>query len=397
MIGLLGGFMNKAMILGANYFIGLGVIRRLGRKNVPVVAVDYDENAYGFRSKYISEKLLTPNYREDEQSFLDVIIEYAKKQKEKPVLLPCADPYVEVLDANREVLAEYFLFPTMPAGLQTSLLEKIPLAKHCREHGVLIPETIAREEENFFERVEAEIGYPHIIKPVVSYDFVKKFRHKMFYVNNRKELESYIAKADEAGLAVFVQRIIKGFDDHMYTYDAFLNQEGKVTHWATCRKHRQFPINFGASVYTEQKVVPELDQIGRPFLEAVGYRGFAEIEFKKDADNGKFYLIEINARYTTLDVLIDKCGINMPYVTYRELIGKPLEPAHLTKDSGRYFLYFYEDLLAVREYVRQGQLTRWAVFKSYFHKKAHAIWDFHDQAPFWAFAKMVMKKVRKKM
>ncbi len=388
--------MHKAVVLGANYFIGLGVIRRLGVKGVYVVACDYDAAAYGFKSKYIREKLLTPHYRDEAAAFLDFLIKYAAKQDEKPVLLPCADPYVEVVDANRDRLSEYFLLPSMPQGLQTSLLEKMPLAEHCRRHGVRIPETIGSEEPDLVARVAAEIGYPCIIKPVVSYDFVAKFRRKMFYVNSSEELLKAIEKAKAERLEVFVQRIIPGFDDCMYTYDAFLNEQSKVTHWATCQKFRQFPINFGASVYTMQRVVPELHEIGAPFLEAVGYKGFAEIEFKKDAESGQFYLIEINARYTTLDVLIDKCGINMPYVTFRELVGDPLPPDHLKVDSGRYFWYAYEDILAVREYVRKGQLSVGQVVKSYFNKKAHAIWDIKDPKPFFAFTKKVLGKVAKR-
>ncbi len=388
--------MNRAVVLGVNYFIGLGVSRRLGVKGVHVVACDYDQNAYGFKSKYIKEKLITPHYRDESAAFVDFLVDYAKQQAEKPVLLPCADPYVEVVDANRDYLSQYFLLPSMPQGLQTSLLEKGPLADYCRKHNVLIPETILTTEDNLIERVEAEIGYPCIIKPVNSYDFVAKFRHKMFYINDRDELLAAIARADEAGLAVFVQRIVRGFDDCMYTYDAYLNEQSVVTHWATCQKFRQFPINFGASVYTKQCVVPELHDIGAPFLEAVGYKGFAEIEFKKDAESGKFYLIEINTRYTTLDVLINKCGINMPYVTYRELVGDPLPPAHLTENSERYFWYAYEDILAVREYIKAGQLTTGQVFKSYLNKKAHAIWDSKDPKPYFAFVKQVLGKMKKR-
>ncbi|PIE76949.1 MAG: carboxylate--amine ligase [Clostridiales bacterium] len=360
--------MHKAVVLGANYFIGLGVIRRLGVKGVYVVACDYDAAAYGFKSKYIKEKLLTPHYRDESAAFLDFLIDYAKKQDEKPVLLP----------------------------LQTSLLEKMPLAEHCRRHGVRIPETIGADAPDLVARVATEIGYPCIIKPVNSYDFVAKFRRKMFYVNSSEELLKAIEKAKAERLEVFVQRIIPGFDDCMYTYDAFLNEQSKVTHWATCQKFRQFPINFGASVYTMQRVVPELHDIGAPFLEAVGYKGFAEIEFKKDAKSGEFYLIEINARYTTLDVLIDKCGINMPYVTFRELVGDPLPPDHLKVDSGRYFWYAYEDILAVREYVKKGQLSVGQVAKSYLNKKAHAIWDIKDPKPFFAFTKKVLGKVAKR-
>ena len=48
--------MNKAVVLGCNYYIGLSVIRCLGIEGVHVVACDYDfENCMERGQKYISE------------------------------------------------------------------------------------------------------------------------------------------------------------------------------------------------------------------------------------------------------------------------------------------------------------------------------------------------------
>ena len=73
-------------------------------------------------------------------------------------------------------------------------------------------------------------------------------------------------------------------------------------------------------------------------------------------NTGKYYLIEINARTTNLNSLLFKAGVNMPYIAYRELIGKPLEPYAVTHDTNLVFWYAYEDLLAVRGYLKTGQL-----------------------------------------
>lgn len=43
---------NKALILGSNYYIGLSIIRSLGREGIHTVALDYaKENTYGAKSK----------------------------------------------------------------------------------------------------------------------------------------------------------------------------------------------------------------------------------------------------------------------------------------------------------------------------------------------------------
>src|SRR5690606_12187632 len=146
-----------------------------------------------------------------------------------------------------------------------------------------------------------------------------------------------------------------------------------------------------------QKYVPELYEIGAKFLESVGFKGFIEIEFKKDAETGKFYLIECNVRITNFNHMLYKVGFNFPYITYMELTGRPLPPAALREDVNRVFWYMYEDLLAIRDYLRTGQLTLGEVIRSLRMRKAHAIWDVKDPRPAFSFAGILAGKVIRKL
>lgn len=385
---------HKAVILGANYYIGLSVIRCLGRHKVHTVAIEYQtEGTYGFHSKYLSEKHIAPHYKKDTEGFIEFLIEYAKIQEHKPVLFPCADPYVEVVDQHLDILKEYYLINQSEQGLFTKLMDKNILHDIATEHHVRVPETIRIHDENLFTRVEKELGYPCIVKPSDSPSFVAIFRKKIFEVKNESELKEALKKAADANLEVFVQRIIPGFDDHMYTYDCYLNQQSQVTHYMTCNKNRQYPINFGASVYTKQTHVPELHVIGQPFLEAVGFKGFAEIEFKKDEKTGEYYLIEINVRTTNLNVLLERVGINFPLLAYKELVGEAIGSEAITASTNRTFVYGLEDALAIKGYLRTKQLTLGQVFTSLFRKKAYAIWALDDPKPYFNYMGMLLGKV----
>ncbi|HZX20863.1 MAG TPA: carboxylate--amine ligase [Clostridia bacterium] len=389
---------NKAVILGSNYYIGLSTIRCLGTKGIHTVAIDYsNKDRYGAKSKYCSEKPIAPHYKTDKKGFIEFLKGYAKKQALPPVLIPCHDSYVEVVDEYLDELKELYLIPQTEAGLYTRLMNKETLHKLAMEKGVTVPETIGVNEDNFYEKIETIIKYPCIVKPTDSSAFVARFRRKIFKVNNREELEEALEKAHDADLEVIVQRIIPGFDDNMYAFDAYLNQDSKVTHWMTAQKYRQYPINFGASVYTGQKYVPELYDIGAKFLEGVKYKGFAEIEFKKDAETGQFYLIEVNARITNFNNLIYKVGLNIPYITYMEMIGQPLESKAITRDINRVFWYAYEDILAIIDYIKTGQLSFREVAKSLLRPKAYAIWSLDDPKPAFEFFKMTIRNVFNKV
>lgn len=388
-------FTNKAVILGCNYYIGLSVIRCLGIHGIPTVAMDYSEKeAYGARSKYCTEHLIAPHYKKEKNEFIQFLIEYAAKQNERPVLIPCHDSYVEVIDEYLQELREYYLIPQTEQGLYKSIMNKGTLHRIASDLGVPVPETVNPEEDNYLDKVRNMLGYPCLVKPTDSPSFVSRFRRKLFLVHNEGELIQAVNDARRFSLEVIVQRIIPGFDDHMYTFDAYVNQQSHVTQWVTCQKLRQYPVNFGASVYTMQKNVPELFDIGAWFLKRVGWKGFAEIEFKKDAVTGKFYLIEVNVRMSNLNVLLHKVGVNMPFMTYCELTGiTSVCPRTVTENKNRAFWFAYEDLLAIRDYRRKGQLTTGQALRSLFKPKAYAIWDWRDPRPVFAFMAVLAAKL----
>ncbi len=389
---------NKAVVIGVNYYIGLSVLRCLGRRGVPTVACEYDADAYGLRSKYVDEVWEMPDMKVSRRAFIDKLIEYGMLQKEKPVLFPCHDNYVECIDEYLEELKKYFLIPIEIQGLPTRVINKDTLRELALEHDVLVPPTIYEDEENLFEKVAHEVGYPCLVKPIDSPAFMKVFRKKVFVVEDESQLKEGMRKAEDAEIPVMIQRIIKGFDDHMFTYDAYLNHEGRVTHWMTAQKLRQWPINYGASVFIRQRHVLEIAEVGKNFLEDIGWRGFAEIEFKKDAETGEFYLIEINARTTNFNGMIERAGLNMPYICYRELTGSPLEDEAITEDTGLAFCYFFEDFMARRQYRRTGQLTRRKMLSDFFkYRKVYAIWEWGDTKPFFHYARQMIRKIAKKL
>lgn len=389
---------NKAVIIGVNYYIGLSTLRCLGKMDVPTVICDYDMEGYGLKSKYAkkSELIVVPKLQRDPENFLKILLDYGKKQDKKPVLIPCHDHYVEFIDDNLIELKKYFLIPQTEQGLYKKVINKSSLLKLAEEHGVLIPPTIDTNDPELYTKVKNILGYPCIIKPTDSPSFTQTFMQKVFIANNEQELRDALAKVEKHKLEVQVQKIIKGFDDHMYTFDAYLNQESKVVHYMTARKERQWPINFGASVYIKQTHVPDIIENGTNFLENIGYKGFAEIEFKREQGTNNFYLIEINARITNFNQMIEKVGLNIPYIYYMDMIGDPMPEKYINKTTNIAFWYLFEDFFASKAYIKTNQLKLMDILKTLNTKKVMAIWSVRDPMPTLKFLSNKFKDKRNK-
>ena len=383
-----------AIILGANFYTALGAIRSLGRRGVEVYALDYHfPTAYALASRYVKKKLLCPDINEDEEGLVNFLVELGRSFKDKPVLMATGDSYALMVSRNASLLAEYYLFPAMPEGLLEQIIDKKGLHELAEKHQLQEPKTFVVGPQTDPEKVAADMPYPCIIKPALSHMFVKIFRKKCLFANNRKELLSALSTALESKLEVMVQEVIPGFDDQMYVYDIYVNREGRATHSLTAQKLRQFPINFGSSTLTHHLHDDQMAAIGLDYMKRLNYRGYGEIEFKKHPQTGEFYLIEINARLSTLNILFDKCGVEFTYAMYCDLIGEPIPDYHLTEDQPWAFWHAYEDLISVSAYLKTRQLTLSQVIRPWLsHRKAHAILAADDLMPLFAFTRVILSK-----
>ncbi len=391
--------LTPVVMLGANFYTALGAIRTLGRHDIPVYALDYHfPTAYALSSRYVHKKIKCPNVNTDEAGLARFLVELGKSFEKRPVLMATADNYALLISRYSDQLSPYYIFPDNSNRLLEKIIDKNGLALLAKKHNLRIPQTFIVDNSTMLTEVFSNISYPAIIKPAMSHKFVSLFRQKCLRVNDQEGLEKALQKVQGSSLEVMVQQIIPGFDDQMYVFDVYINTEGRPTHTFTGQKLRQFPINFGSSTLTRQVYDPELVEIGLEYMQKLGYRGYGEIEFKKNPDDGQFYMIEINARLSTLNVLFDKCGVEFTYVMYKDLTGEPVPDHHLADNKPWVFWHAYEDFISSIAYLRQRQLSFKDIAQPLLsHHKAHAIWAADDIRPLFAFARLILGKITSKL
>lgn len=389
---------NKAVVLGTNYYIGLAVVRSLGRKGIHVVSINHgDKNYYG-QSKYVKEALIAPHYEREEEAYLEFLLNYGRNQEHKPVLFPTADPYVEFIDKYFYELKEYFLFPMDKKGLLTDLMDKTKLVEYAKKYDTRTPETLDVDDPDLYNKVVEEIGYPLLVKPADSPSFVEKYRQKAMTIKSERELKQTLEMIQRDGHKVFIQRIIQGSEKNNYNFDAYVDRNGKLAYYTTEQKIRQWPINIGASTVADQRWIQEAADFAIPFIKNLNFRGFIEMEMKKDERNGKIYLIEINVRFVNFTQLHVEVGMDTPYLHYLDSTGQDIGSKIIDYDTNKRWRYFYEDISAMRAYVRTGQMTKDEIIEENKHKNVvSSTWSLDDPYPGIKFviSHVVDKIVRK--
>jgi predicted ATP-grasp superfamily ATP-dependent carboligase len=94
-LGLKSRSQDKPVALVLNSQVnGLGVIRSLGMKEVPVLALDPDPFAVGMHSRYVKEKAVCPDPLHNEEAFVNLLISIGKEMNVPGILFPTTDAYV---------------------------------------------------------------------------------------------------------------------------------------------------------------------------------------------------------------------------------------------------------------------------------------------------------------
>jgi predicted ATP-grasp superfamily ATP-dependent carboligase len=122
-----------------------------------------------------------------------------------------------------------------------------------------------------------------------------------------------------------IQEYIPGSDSDIAVCCCFMDAKHEMTAYFTARKLRQNPPLFGTGCAVETTDIPEIVPIAKRLLQAVGYTGIAEAEFKRDSAAGTWFLIEVNPRHWDQHEIGAHIGVNLSWIAYQDMIGCPSE------------------------------------------------------------------------
>lgn len=314
------------VVLGGDYQ-GLGIVRSLGRRGIPVCVVD-DERSIARFSRYATASEHVPNLR-DEAVTVAKLLELGRRRGLKGwVLFPTRDELVAALSRHRNELEQCFRVPAPPWDVVRWVWDKRNTYQMAQKIGVPTPATWYIREAAELKQIAADP--PYVLKPAIKEHFFYATRAKAWRVNSRSELQSAYARASaQAGVGeIMVQELIPGDGRQQFAYCAFFRQGRALAGMAVCRR-RQHPHEFGrASTFVETVEQPELEQLSLRFLRAIGYYGLVELEYKLDPRDGRFKLLDVNGRTWGYHSLGAAAGVDFPYLLYADQLGLPVEECH---------------------------------------------------------------------
>ncbi len=303
-----------------------------------------------------------------------------------------------LLEGVRTVVREAGTAIVFPVD-ETQLLV---LSRHREELGALLPypdhDTVARATDRLEQALLAETAglAPPLTTPARSADLsgrdgpvVVKARTPALaltsdgwsrfetQVGSAQEAASWVDEIEDTGTEAVVQTVLQG---DLASMTVLTGSEGELIAEVQQTAGRIWPPGAGTSSRASTVAIdPELSRRVVAFLEALGWRGFAQLQFIVDAD-GVPHLIDFNPRfYGSLSLAIG-AGVNFPVLWADSALGRPAAVAGAARVGVRYHWLGGDVRRAVRE--RRGGLVRdvggslaWGL------SAVHPVWSVRDPSP----------------
>jgi D-aspartate ligase len=281
------------------------------------------ERFLGTYTRY-AKALMLPVVGESAQRWIEVL-EFVGSRLDRPgVLLPTSDVHNLLVSHHRGTLRPYFRFVLPEPRTLEQIVDKRSQYGIAQAAGIPIPKSHFPESIGEVKLLSDSIAYPCLLKPYRSHDARKHLGQKVIVARSASELISLYAEIDTGELPLMIQEIVPGGDSALFGYLALWDQDGRELAWVTKRKLRQFPAQYGDGSLQVTVDAPEVVELSRRLLRKLDYRGFVGVEFKLDARDDSFRLMEINARAVSGNQLAISAGVDFAWIAYQYLTGSDL-------------------------------------------------------------------------
>lgn len=311
-----------------------GVIRSLGELGIPVVALD-EHPSPNAASRYC-QALRCPSPKDDPARFVDWLAEFGAQFRTRPVLYMMEDLYVYLAHRYRGRLEPHFRFPFMTDDALFDCIDKRRTFEVAARLGIPLPRTWYPQDLDELSAMRDELDFPVILKPIVArFDcrggevskicaFPDRYQSKAVQADDWNQLVALFQEVRAIDVVCCVQELIPGDQDQLYGSTMYVDAAGDVQGIFVRTKLRQTPWDFGTMTLGRAAASPEIVDISKRLVREIGFRGICGMEFKYDARDRAYKLLEINPRGELWMNLASRCGVNLPQLKYQDQIGEPV-------------------------------------------------------------------------
>ena len=363
---------------------GINLVRALGLARIPAIVASADPLAPAMASRYCMGRCELPPLAQREAVIERLLRAGNLLHDALGVRVPLFygdDDHLGLVQDFRAALSRCFLLTLNNPPIGRALHSKALFQALAQRRGLPLPRRLALEEL-------AAFAQPVLVKPKTKTAWDESAVYRRLFEGAGK------ARVFESGAAVlknpFVRQLsdrlqfqeyVPGDDRALWSFHGFATETSELLEWFIGRKIRTYPALTGDSSYLELAHDNELAALGREVVARIPLKGVFKIDFKRSAASGRFYLLEVNARFNLWHYLGAQNGVNLPQVAYDYMTTRA-RPRHVAARTQYRWLCPGLDYKAYRGLAARGELGAVSWLASLASPKVYDLFSWRDPGPF---------------
>lgn len=317
----------------------LGAARSLGRAGIPVHAVIESSTSPVARSRYLRSARpgpATPSsaglaellVRISDEISHDIDGRVPDGASHPVLALPLDDVSALALARRRAELSPRFLLPEQTEEQLLRVADKAALARTCAALGLPHPRTELPTGADEAAAMAWSLGLPVVAKWSRPWSLpAGRGLRSTSIVRSLAEVRELYGRTPEAGSRLLLQELLPAGRDLDWFFHGYVDSAGRCATGATGRKERSWPDGAGLTAVGRWAANPAVDRTARELLDALGYRGVCDLDFRLDRSTGAYHLLDFNPRPgAQFRLFADPEGLDVVRAAHLDLTGRPVPP-----------------------------------------------------------------------
>jgi D-aspartate ligase len=370
---------TPVVVVAGPHHGSLGVTRSLGRLGIPVYVVDSHRWAPALYSRYCRRGFTWDLNSAPPEKSVEFLAGVARMAGRRCLLIPGTDCAAIFIADHAAELEPWYILPAQSSALVHSLCSKTQMYGLARRLKIATPMTFSLRTRT--DRIEClkKMGLPIMIKGI-EVSPGKPEARKLIIRSRQQLLALYDLIGNDTVRDLIAQEYIPGGEDTVWMFNGYFDARSDCLAGFTGRKLRQCPPYTGVTSLGVCQANDGVEQSAKKFVKAIGYRGIVDMDFRYDARDGQYKLLDVNPRIGgTFRLFVSKDGMDVARAAYLDLTGQAFAPAPLCEGRKWIVEDFY--LASALRYYQDGMLKFRESLKSLRGIQECAFWAPDDRLP----------------
>jgi protein-tyrosine-phosphatase len=316
--------MSKALVIGEDTRSFLSVIRSLGKIDVTVDVICYDQTSPSLSSRYINKAWYFNYQSYSVNDWLEKVIALIDSEQ-YDLVFPCDERAIFPLFNAREKISQQCKLALPNKEVRDSLFDKHLTKKVAIECGVRVAKGKMHSIENeTYHSLSKYYSACFVIKPTESFNEDKlSSRNKVAIVTSEDEYNDYLSQSDIKNQQFLIEEYFTGTGEGISLFAC----NGKVQYLFAHTRVNEPRTGGGSSYRKAIPIDPAMAEACVAICKATQYDGVGMFEFKKNYTTNEWILVEVNARFWGSLPLAIHAGIDFPAHYAQYLLGQYEERA----------------------------------------------------------------------